>query len=81
MRLHDPLVKQIPRSRANSKFAGMVAIEFRAAEIGEFDVAVICTDHDAIDYELLDAHCPLWLTHETYVPELESRRPRREGID
>ena len=24
-----------------------------------FDAAIICTDHDAVDYRLLVEHCPL----------------------
>ena len=30
-----------------------------AGSLAATDVAVICTDHDAIDYKLLADHCPL----------------------
>jgi UDP-N-acetyl-D-glucosamine dehydrogenase len=30
-----------------------------AAALAAFDIAIICADHDAVDYRLLVNHCPL----------------------
>jgi len=39
--------------------AGGRSTPLSAAELAAFDVAIICTDHDAIDYRLLVESCRL----------------------
>jgi UDP-N-acetyl-D-glucosamine dehydrogenase len=34
-------------------------VPLTADTAGSFDAAIICTDHDPVDYRLLVAHCPL----------------------
>jgi len=48
---HDPHVLEIPRTREHAKLAGRRSVE--AAAVGSYDVAVIVTDHAAIDWQAL----------------------------
>ena len=56
---HDPLVPEIPPTREHPEFAGRRSVALNAAALREFDLAIICTDHDAVDYALLLDYCPL----------------------
>jgi UDP-N-acetyl-D-glucosamine dehydrogenase len=56
---HDPFVPEIPRSREHPEFAGRRSVDLTAAEAQRCGAALICTDHDGVDYRLLVAHCPL----------------------
>ena len=46
-----------PRARRNSPAAARSPLS--AAMLAEIDAAIICTDHDDVDYALLVEHCPL----------------------
>ncbi|MGD9880567.1 MAG: nucleotide sugar dehydrogenase [Reyranella sp.] len=50
---HDPLVATIPPSREYAAFAGKQSTPLTEDAIGGFDAAIICTDHDAVDYRRL----------------------------
>ena len=39
--------------------AGMKSIPWSGAEIARYDAALICTDHDCVDYKLLAQHAKL----------------------
>jgi UDP-N-acetyl-D-glucosamine dehydrogenase len=56
---HDPLLAEIPPTREHLRLAGRRSIGLTAAAAASFDAAIICTDHDAVDYRLLVEHCPL----------------------
>ena len=56
---HDPFVPEIPRSREHPEFAGRRSVALDAETARGADVALICTDHDGVDYRLLAQHCPL----------------------
>ena len=47
---HDPLVAEIPPTREHAEFAGRRSVPFTQATVAGFDAAIICTDHDAVDY-------------------------------
>jgi len=53
---HDPHVPVIPRTRDHAGLAGRASVP-----VGEeaFDAAIICTDHDAVDYMALGRAVPL----------------------
>lgn len=50
---YDPIVKQIPPMREHAEFVGRRSVQFTRDVIEAFDVAIICTDHDAVDYRQL----------------------------
>jgi UDP-N-acetyl-D-glucosamine dehydrogenase len=56
----DPLVPEIPEMRDYPKFKSRRAIAQDAIGDGGFDIVLIATDHDAIDYSaLIDLGCPI----------------------
>lgn len=50
---HDPMVAEIPRSRDHPEFAGRRSVPLTKAALSKFDAAIICTDHDNVDYRRL----------------------------
>jgi UDP-N-acetyl-D-glucosamine dehydrogenase len=56
---YDPFVAEIPKLREHPEFAGRRAIDWTKRVLAEFELAIICTDHDTIDYTLLVQSCPL----------------------
>ena len=50
---HDPMVAEIPRSRDHAEFAGRRSVPLTKAALSKFDAAIICTDHDNVDYRRL----------------------------
>lgn len=58
---HDPLVPEIPPTREHAEFTGRRSAALDAATLAASDAALICTDHDAIDYALVVDSCPLVL--------------------
>ena len=55
----DPHVPIVPKTREHAQFAGLKSIEWRAETLRSFDVALIATDHDSIDWKLLVQQVPL----------------------
>jgi UDP-N-acetyl-D-glucosamine dehydrogenase len=56
---HDPYFPEILATREHAVFTGRKSTPLSLAVLGETDVALICTDHDAVDYQLLADHCKL----------------------
>jgi UDP-N-acetyl-D-glucosamine dehydrogenase len=49
----DPYIPEIPKTREHPGFSGRRSIAFEAAFLTGYDAALIATDHDEVDYELL----------------------------
>jgi UDP-N-acetyl-D-glucosamine dehydrogenase len=47
---HDPMVAEIPMTREHPEFAGRRSVPLTRDVVAGFDAAIICTDHDAVDY-------------------------------
>jgi UDP-N-acetyl-D-glucosamine dehydrogenase len=56
---HDPYVPEIPPTREHGAYAGRRSVSFDRQTLAGFDCALVCTDHDSIDYRLLVESCPL----------------------
>jgi UDP-N-acetyl-D-glucosamine dehydrogenase len=56
---HDPFFPEILPTREHPGFTGRKSTPIAASTLAETDVAVICTDHDSVDYQLLADRCPL----------------------
>lgn len=54
---HDPHVPHLPKMRRYQIALSSVAID--AASLSTYDAAVVVTDHDAVDYELVAQQVPL----------------------
>jgi UDP-N-acetyl-D-glucosamine dehydrogenase len=56
---HDPFVPEIPLSREHREFAGRRSTALAPESLRDFAAALICTDHDGVDYRLVAECCPL----------------------
>ncbi|HEX5317530.1 MAG TPA: nucleotide sugar dehydrogenase [Stellaceae bacterium] len=59
VKFHDPYLAAIQPTREHAQFAGRRSSPLNAALLAETDVAIICTDHDSVDYDLLAEHARL----------------------
>ena len=50
---YDPHIKEIPTTREHMGLAGRCSIEWLPETFGNYDAALIVTDHDGVDYEAL----------------------------
>ena len=50
---HDPHVTTIPSTREHAEFAGRTSVELSATALELYDVILVVTDHDAVDYALI----------------------------
>jgi UDP-N-acetyl-D-glucosamine dehydrogenase len=56
---HDPFLAEIPKTREHMEFAGRRSVPLTAPNLAASDLAIICTDHDGVDYGLIAERCPL----------------------
>ena len=56
---HDPFLAEIPPTREHPQFTGRRSTALNEATAASFDAAIICTDHDPVDYRLLVGYCKL----------------------
>ena len=54
----------------------MRSIEWLPENLGTYDAARICTDHDGVDYEALVRICPLVVDTRNATRDVESERDR-----
>ncbi len=50
---YDPYAAEIPKTREHMSLAGRRSIDWDPDQLGDYDAALICTDHDDIDYAAL----------------------------
>jgi UDP-N-acetyl-D-glucosamine dehydrogenase len=55
----DPYVDEIPVTREHPAYGGRRSIAWDIEALAGFDVALIVTDHDAVDYDALSKNVPL----------------------
>jgi UDP-N-acetyl-D-glucosamine dehydrogenase len=55
---YDPYVPEIPPTRRHGGLAGKRSVAWDLEHFGAYDLALICTDHDGIDYAGLVAAVP-----------------------
>ena len=56
---HDPHVAEIPKTREYMALKGRKSVPLDEQSVKAFDVVLIATDHDAIDYEAIARWAPL----------------------
>jgi UDP-N-acetyl-D-glucosamine dehydrogenase len=56
---YDPYVARIPLSREHAHLAGRTSVAWDEIFAGGYDAALICTDHDEVDYAALVEALPL----------------------
>ena len=55
----DPFIPSIPKTREYAMYAGEKSIDWSTEELTKYDAAVICTNHDNVNYEELVANSKL----------------------
>lgn len=50
---HDPLIGQVPSTRNYAALEGLRSVALSAEAIASYDVVLIATDHDMVDYDLV----------------------------
>lgn len=71
---YDPFVPVIPHMREHAEMAGRKSIKFSAAEIKKYDAALICTDHDAVDYHVVAKSIDLVVDTRNALKGVKSRK-------
>ena len=56
---YDPFVTQISSIGDHSEFSGRRSVAWEQSVIANFDLGIICTDHDCVDYKMLLDFCPI----------------------
>jgi UDP-N-acetyl-D-glucosamine dehydrogenase len=56
---HDPFIPEIPPTREHPELVGLRSTPFTPQAVRAADGALVCTDHDDIDYAILTQNCPL----------------------
>jgi UDP-N-acetyl-D-glucosamine dehydrogenase len=56
---HDPLIPVIPVTREHAALAGRRSVPLDPATVARYDLVVIATDHDAVDYADLVSNAAL----------------------
>ncbi|MCM2403208.1 nucleotide sugar dehydrogenase [Rhizobium sp. S153] len=56
---HDPFIPEVPKTREYADLMGRRSVGWNRETIKGFDVVLISTDHDSIDYQALADWCPL----------------------
>jgi UDP-N-acetyl-D-glucosamine dehydrogenase len=56
---HDPHIAEIPQTREHTNYRGRRSVAINAETLSKFDVVLISTDHDAVDYGQIFTHSKL----------------------
>ena len=56
---HDPFIPVVPQTREHAALTGRQSMVWTERNLGSFDAALICTDHDDVDYQQLVDCLPL----------------------
>ncbi len=73
---YDPYIPEIRTAREHAELSVMKSIEWTPENLAAYDAALICTDHDSIDYEALVRHCPLVVDTRNATKSIEHFRER-----
>ncbi|MCP4924146.1 MAG: nucleotide sugar dehydrogenase [bacterium] len=56
---YDPFIPEVPPSREHGQYTGMKSVSWSESELKGYDAAIICTDHDDVNYAPLLNSVPL----------------------
>lgn len=72
----DPHVPAIPRTREHGALGGRPSIVWDEGKIAAYDAALICTDHDVVDYDALVRACPMVVDTRNALKNVPSGREK-----
>lgn len=70
---YDPFVPVVPVTREHPELAGETSIAWSPETLRKFDMALISTDHDGVDYEELVQCVPLTVDTRNVLKDLASK--------
>lgn len=73
---YDPMIPVVPPTREHVKLAGRERIKWSSKGLADFDAALICTDHDSVDYQQLVDYVPLVVDSRNATRGVSSNRDR-----
>lgn len=56
---HDPFIPEVPKTREYIDLMGLKSVAWDRATVGGFDLVLVSTDHDVVDYAALAEWAPL----------------------
>jgi UDP-N-acetyl-D-glucosamine dehydrogenase len=56
---HDPHIPMIPHTREHDIFTGRISVELNKTRLRAYDVVLLSTDHDGVDYDLVACEAKL----------------------
>jgi len=73
---YDPYAGEIPKTREHMTLAGRTSIDWAPERLGDYDAALICTDHDDIDYAELVKHSRLVIDSRNATRDITEGRDK-----
>ena len=70
---HDPFVSTIPHTREHETLAGRKSIDLTPEAVSNFDVVLISTNHDGLDYQLLADKAKIIIDTRNAMKEFEGQ--------
>ncbi len=73
---YDPYIPEIRTAREHAELSGLRSIEWSVENLKTYDAALICTDHDGVDYEALVRNCQLVVDTRNATQSVNDLRER-----
>ena len=73
---YDPFVPELPATREHPDLVGQRSIDWSPEALKGYDAALLCTDHDQVDYAELMAHSRLVVDCRNATRFVENSRER-----
>ena len=73
---YDPYAGEIPKTREHMALAGRTSIDWSPERLGDYDAALICTDHDDINYAELVKHSRLVIDSRNATRDITEGRDK-----
>ena len=70
---HDPFVPIIPHTREHDELAGRESVDLKPETVSDFDVVLISTNHDGLDYQLLADEAKIIVDTRNAMKEFQGR--------
>ena len=70
---HDPFVPVIPHTREHDELAGRESVDLKPETVSDFDVVLISTNHDDLDYQLLADEAKIIVDTRNAMKEFKGR--------
>ena len=72
---HDPHVSSIPKTRDHSALAGRSSVPLNEETLSSYDLVLVSTDHDAVDYSFVAKHSRLCIDTRNAFAKAGIRSP------